>query len=430
MSEKWNVDIDINHHVYEGTKELDYNIEYAESRLELVNQIIDELNKDNILVNYLSSEGYIRKQVKTKSNFLAESEMLSRLLERFSSYLNYAKYDNEEGKMKNEKKKQPLISKDRRIKNSKKESFTDCFSEINENNIVRMEYDKRIKPSDINFRLMPRQEITDKDRREFKELDEYASFLEFLDNLLGYGKGINQDERRKIQTNIKKNYDEKYLSLLNRIRKELIKDMPIIKDQVRRTIYFKKLDKGHPEYDFENDTGYFHEDGNYIEISENKFDLSEPKHIFGVISNYGEIKEGCWDKPYSDLWIILHEVEKLIDTYLEPYEKDIIVYKIDKLSGSDISKLIKEKYSLKISERKLSKLYNETIPKKIADAHKQQYEDWLYTYRVKGNYKACSKCGEVKLMKDSYFGKSPITKDGFQSTCKKCDNLRKNGKND
>lgn len=58
------------------------------------------------------------------------------------------------------------------------------------------------------------------------------------------------------------------------------------------------------------------------------------------------------------------------------------------------------------------------IPKKISQQYKFEYEDWYYTEVEKGQYKTCSKCGEVKLV--SQFGKHPNTKDGFQSNCKKC----------
>ena len=44
---------------------------------------------------------------------------------------------------------------------------------------------------------------------------------------------------------------------------------------------------------------------------------------------------------------------------------------------------------------------------------------------MKGKYKKCSKCGEIKIANERHFGKHPKTKDGFQSVCKECDKKRK-----
>jgi uncharacterized OB-fold protein len=63
----------------------------------------------------------------------------------------------------------------------------------------------------------------------------------------------------------------------------------------------------------------------------------------------------------------------------------------------------------------------------IVKAYEDDYEEWFYTFKAKGKYKKCSKCGKIYLAKEKYFGKHPNTKDGLQSICKNCDNLRKKG---
>ena len=52
----------------------------------------------------------------------------------------------------------------------------------------------------------------------------------------------------------------------------------------------------------------------------------------------------------------------------------------------------------------------------IVKQYEKEYEEWYYLNIRKGEYKKCSKCGEVKLV--SQFDKKG--KQGLQSRCKKC----------
>lgn len=60
------------------------------------------------------------------------------------------------------------------------------------------------------------------------------------------------------------------------------------------------------------------------------------------------------------------------------------------------------------------------IPKKISQQYKLEYEDWYYTEVEKGQYKTCSKCGEVKLV--SQFTPDATKSSGYKSCCKNCRN--------
>jgi len=42
----------------------------------------------------------------------------------------------------------------------------------------------------------------------------------------------------------------------------------------------------------------------------------------------------------------------------------------------------------------------------------------------KGNYKKCSRCGQIKLAHNKYFSKNKTSKDGFYSICKACRNAK------
>jgi hypothetical protein len=421
----WNITEDINATIGSILKKLDYTLEFAEDRNKLIHKEFEKL--DSLIVNYLSSEGFINKQVKSQKSFLSETEPLTKILSIFTDYLTFPKYNNQNDKDIDISKKLATVSY---YKQKENEYYEMNYDDTSVKNIVRTDYDDRIKKKDINIRLMPKQSINDVDRKQFKELDEYMLFSEELDKILGFGKGITQQVRSSRQEKIEKKNGDKYLRMMKRIRVELNKELPKIKDSIKRTIYFKKLDNSSPVYNLDNDTGYFNEQGDYIEVSENKIDLNDPKHIFAILDNYGELKEDVHDRLDSELWLILNEFEALVESgCLEDYEKDILIHKIDKLTGDEICSLMNKKYGLDFSERNLSKTYNEIIPKKLASANEGIYEEWLYTYKVKGTYKNCVKCGETKLLKEKYFYKEPKGKDGYKNTCIKCHIFEKNGKN-
>jgi hypothetical protein len=420
LNDKWNVNIDINKYITSGLRKLDYGIEFAEDRNKLAWDILNELDQDGTLSSYFSSDGFRMKQVKTKNSFLSESEPVSKLLLRFSYYIDFAKYNDIEAKIKEEKDKLHTLSAYKSNKRSDAIGLSDELQKLN-GKIIDFDFQNQATRKDKNIRLVPKQTITAKDRMEYPELNEYALFLEMINETLGFVNGVSKEKQLKIHEKIVKKHGDNYLRMLKKVRSELLQELPLIKDRIRGTIYFKKLDKGSPVYDLDCDTGYVNEQGDYVEISENKIELNNPQHLFALMDNYAELKEGVWDKPDSDLWVLLHEFENLVEkSELEPYEKDILIYKIDKMTGEDICLEINSKYEMELKESNLVRIYSEVIPKKLVSTHDDIYEEWLYTYRVKGKYKQCKKCGANKVLNERNFYKEPKGKDGFKSTCIKC----------
>lgn len=70
---------------------------------------------------------------------------------------------------------------------------------------------------------------------------------------------------------------------------------------------------------------------------------------------------------------------------------------------------------LEISNSTVSRTIG-TIVKNIINEYERQYEDWYYLNIRKGEYKKCSKCGEIKLV--SRFDKNGSK--GYRSSCKEC----------
>ena len=55
--------------------------------------------------------------------------------------------------------------------------------------------------------------------------------------------------------------------------------------------------------------------------------------------------------------------------------------------------------------------------------YEEVYSDWYYLNVVKGKYKKCKKCNEIKLIQQ--FDIKNNTKDGYNDVCKNC---RRNNK--
>ena len=61
------------------------------------------------------------------------------------------------------------------------------------------------------------------------------------------------------------------------------------------------------------------------------------------------------------------------------------------------------------------------LSKNISDYYVEWYENNVYYMDlVKGKYKFCPKCNNIKIMNENYFGKNKDGKGGFYSICKEC----------
>jgi hypothetical protein len=68
----------------------------------------------------------------------------------------------------------------------------------------------------------------------------------------------------------------------------------------------------------------------------------------------------------------------------------------------------------------ISTIWRKKIPAIIASVAEDQYLDWYYLEVEPGQYKRCTKCGQIKLAHNKYFSKNKTSKDGFYSICKEC----------
>lgn len=391
---KWNVSEDIRQRMSSYIKKLNYDLQYAEDRCELVRRILEE-DRD-FWTEYLSSKSFRDKQIKNKNSILAENDFSLVALSIMADYLVFPKFKNQEEQQQHE------------IRKSLKSSKVIPVGGIKDiHKIVQ-------KNKSINYRNK-KQMITKQDLIDFKDLQQINNVLIEIEKLIGR---TPKERKEKQQENLKK-YGHATLRKLKRIYNDLKRDMIIIKEKLRGTIYFKRATKGTTKITFEEDTGYYNESGDYIEVSENRIDFGKADHISALLNYYSQLKQRFYDDINSEMWAILLDLDNLIEnTKLRDFEREILILKIDKMPNDEISKILKEKYDLELSNVRISQIFNEEIPKKIVETYRQQREDWIFTFKVKGEYKKCSKCGEVKLTK--YFSPKKDSKDGYHSYCRNC----------
>lgn len=419
----WGVNGDVRKFLYEIIKELDYNLQYSQERLEHFSNIFT-VEKLNWFVDYISSPLFAKKQIKNKSDFLCENDISLVGLSRIVDYLIFPKYKNEndefidkEIKLRKSKVHTNYGNKHKEILFPDSVAINEYIYELNKN---ADENENKVNLKNSNkqkiYRVSRKQKITQKDIDEIKYIKQIYDCIDRLEKTL---------EKNK------ENISQRDLNIIKRMISKLKNDAVIIKDQIRGTIYFKRLTGGTTKFNYDMDTGYFNDKlcngkvihGDYVLVSENKIDFGNKRHVLELLNHYSDLKKRFCDEVNSDMWHILFDFENLIEsTPFDDYLKDILIMRIDGYSNDEISNELKRKYKLEFDLDRISKFYNDTIPNMIVEQHKKNIEDWIYTYKVKGKYKTCSKCGEVKLATEKYFFKEPKGRDGLKNRCKNCSN--------
>lgn len=188
------------------------------------------------------------------------------------------------------------------------------------------------------------------------------------------------------------------------IRTDIQKDEVAIKNELKGYIRFQSISRT---------------DQDFNQLSYIQFDNIEVMRV--MIEDYAELKEYSYDDTFGYLKIIIFAFEQLIDTTdFKDYMKDILVWKIEGMSYDDMIDNLKDKYNIKMTKPRLSKITRETLPSMIADTYKQQREDWVYTEVLRGNYKTCNNCKNNYLSTKKYFSPNKRSKSGLRNVCKNC----------
>ena len=203
---------------------------------------------------------------------------------------------------------------------------------------------------------------------------------------------------------------------------ELRKDQYVLKDAYRRPIIPKTITRSKHYMPLDSDFSF--DDEGYI-VPEG-VSLCDPKVVSAVLCNYSLLKQESWGEFEKDLWYLMQEFDEVADAALKdfPLYDRICEYKVDGLQNTDIQEKIQLEFGIKHSVEYISSLWRNKIPKLIASEAEDRLLDWYFTTEMKGKYKKCSRCGQVKLAHNKYFSKNKTSKDGFYSICKCCRNSK------
>lgn len=203
---------------------------------------------------------------------------------------------------------------------------------------------------------------------------------------------------------------------------ELRKDQYIIKDAYRKPIIPKNITRSKHFIPLESDFSF--DDEGYV-VPEG-VSLCDPKVVSAILCNYSLMKQESWGEFEKDLWYLMQEFDEVADAALKEYPlyDRICEYKVDGLQNIDIQEKIQMEFGIKHSVEYISSLWRNKIPKLIASEAEDRLLNWYFLNEMKGKYKKCSRCGEIKLAHNKYFSKNKTSKDGFYSICKCCRNSK------
>lgn len=203
---------------------------------------------------------------------------------------------------------------------------------------------------------------------------------------------------------------------------DLQKDQYVLKNSYYQPITMNQLtrSKCYPTLDSKEEMA---PDG---EVRFSGVSLLDPRTISAILCNYAKLKEDSWENFESDTWYFINDFEAICDEALKDYPlyMRLIECKIDGMSNIDIQETLQFEFGIKHSIEYISSLWRNKIPKIIAEAAQDQWIQWYYLNIEKGQYKRCSRCGEIKLATNRYFSKNKTSKDSYYSICKRCRNLK------
>jgi hypothetical protein len=259
---------------------------------------------------------------------------------------------------------------------------------------------------DKNILFLPKTGITEKDLKEIPPLRELKESIEIIKEMIETASG-----RKKF--------------LLKKQLKEMYQEQYTIKAEYKKPMYSTSLTKSFNQIDL-SENYYIDEDGQIA--SDAILTLLNPDHVSALLCNYCKLKEEAWGNFWGDAYYLMEDLDNLIEQALKkdyPLYYDIVIYKIDGLLNSTIQELLIEKHHVKHSIEYISSLWRNKIPKLIAKKAQENALEWYYTEKERGQWKKCTKCGQIKLAHSMFYSKNKGSRDGWYSICKECRNTKK-----
>ena len=206
---------------------------------------------------------------------------------------------------------------------------------------------------------------------------------------------IYEDEINRLTTMIKKGLSDRDRWIASQMIGDLRQMQVDYKNYKKGTIVFKQPLKDSTKTDYDT------------------IDFFDKRHVLTLLNMP---KQQITDD--NDLSLVLYDLEILLKK-INIREEDLGIVNMYRngFTQDDIAK------ELNISQSSVSQVISK-LANSVIKEYELIYEDWYYLNKVKGKYKQCSRCGEIKLT--SHFSKHSQTKDKLRPNCKKCDNKTSN----
>lgn len=364
-----------------------------------VNDALDKTKNELKLDYTLQDPGARNELVKKIIEQTPPQRLTPKYLQLLADYLVFA-MDKEERKKKN------IITDNRMVTVNKRETSFEGLVEKFQNGEDGI---YNIITNDKNIIFTPKISITEEDIQTIPGMKQLRDAIAQI------------EAQEKVATG-------KRRFLLKKQLIEMRKDQYVLKSTFKAPIYCLNATKSFNHVALEEKISV-NEDGS-LKI-EGNFSLLNPDHVSAVLCNYSRIKQDCWGQFSSDSYYMIQDLENLVDETLEkdfPLYYDLLIYKIDGKTNEEIQSLLERDYGVRHSVEYISSLWRNKIPKMIAEQARKDWLIWHYTFEEKGQWKKCSRCGQIKLAHNMFFSKNNTSKDGFYSICKDCRNAKTKAK--
>lgn len=364
-----------------------------------VNDALDKTKNELKLDYTLQDPGARNELVKKIIEQTPPQRLTPKYLQLLSDYLVFA-MDKEERKKKN------IITDNRMVTVNKRETSFEGLVEKFQNGEDGI---YNIITNDKNIIFTPKISITEEDIQTIPGMKQLRDAIAQI------------EAQEKVATG-------KRRFLLKKQLIEMRKEQYVLKNTFKPPIYCLNATKSFNHIALEEKISV-NEDGS-LKI-EGNFSLLNPDHVSAVLCNYSRIKQDCWGQFSSDSYYMIQDLENLVDETLEkdfPLYYDLLIYKIDGKTNEEIQSLLERDYGIRHSVEYISSLWRNKIPKMIAEQARKDWLIWHYTFEEKGQWKKCSRCGQIKLAHNMFFSKNNTSKDGFYSICKDCRNAKTKAK--
>ena len=335
-----------------------------------------------------------KERVKYVENILQDPNInpTPSLLEKLADYIIFAQD-------KQERKEKKILTDNRLATVNKRETSYEGLVAKFENGEDGV---YNLMSSNKNVLLVPKISITPQDLKDIPELSNLKEDIKVIEEQFARATG-----RRKY--------------LLKKQLIEMHQDQYVIKNAAKPPVKTSSVAKTINNIDLYEQITF---DENGEPISNCIIDFFNPLHISALLCNYSALKQEVSECFWGDAYYMMLDFDALCSAALDdkPIFLRLVEYKVDGLQNLEIQALIKDEFDIKYTVEYISALWRKKIPKIIADKAKEQYINWYFTYKEKGSYKKCSRCGQNKLKINRYFSKNNTSKDGYYSICKECRN--------